>query len=72
MYREKVKAGRNSFSYYYHNVKIDGKVRNVCLGTDHGKAKRKLNKLMHEKRKKNKPICRIIGDYWKPASIGSA
>ncbi len=68
MYKKVVRAGRNSYVYYYHNVKIEGKVRNICLGSDPEKAKRELKKIMREKKKKNRPIFRIIREYWKPAS----
>jgi len=39
LYEKVVRTGGNRYVYYYHNVKIKGKVRNVCLGTDLGSEK---------------------------------
>jgi hypothetical protein len=68
LYKKVVKARGKSYVYYYHNFKIEGKVRNMCLGSDLGKAQRELRKIIREKKKTNQPICRIIRDRWKPAS----
>ncbi len=70
MYRKIVRTGVYSYVYYYHNVKIQGRVRNICLGSDFEKAKTKLERIMHAKKKDNRPMCRVIRNYWKPASSG--
>ena len=66
LYEKVVRTGGNRYVYYYHNVKIKGKVRNVCLGTDLGRAKKTLGKIMRQKLKTKRPISSIIGGYWKP------
>lgn len=69
LYKKTIMTGGKLYLYYYHNVKIEGKCRNICLGGDLEKAKRKLRKIMLEKKKKNKPISHIIKDYWKPGIL---
>src|SRR3989344_4240748 len=48
MYKKTIKRGNNSYSYYYHNHRVNGKVRNVFLGTSLKEAKIKLNKFNNQ------------------------
>lgn len=48
MYKKVIKRGGKSYVYYYHNKRINGKVRNICLGNHPKKAKKKLRE--HHKR----------------------
>ena len=57
MYKKVVKTEHKSYVYYYHNFKIEGKVRNVCLGPNLTKANTLLKKILKERKKgdKNSP-----------------
>ncbi|MEM4245233.1 MAG: hypothetical protein QXR60_03450 [Candidatus Nanoarchaeia archaeon] len=67
MYEKEVTIGKYKYTYYYHNVKIKGRVRNVCLGRNKGEAKQKLKKIVEESRKRKKPIAGVIKNFWKAA-----
>lgn len=67
MYQKEVRIGKYEYTYYYHNVKIKGKVKNICLGRDKTEAEQKLKKIREESRKTNKPVARIVKKFWKPA-----
>src|SRR3989344_4442657 len=43
MYKKTIKRGENEYTYYYTNVRKDGKVRNIFLSSDKKEA-RKLEK----------------------------
>ena len=43
MYSKIVKVGKRKYKYYYHNLKINNKVKNICLGSSKKEALRKLN-----------------------------
>ncbi|MBM3199890.1 hypothetical protein FJZ53_03045 [Candidatus Woesearchaeota archaeon] len=45
MYKREIKIQGKQYSYYYHNIKVKGKVKNIFLGSDLEKAKEKLAKL---------------------------
>ncbi len=51
MYKKIVWIGQSSYAYYYHNFKIEGKVRNVCLGPDPQRAKTLLEKIRGGRRR---------------------
>ena len=48
MYTKKIKRGKKLYSYYYHNVKHEGRVKNIFLGSNKEEALVKLNKLKDE------------------------
>ena len=54
MYKKEINIKGKKYNYYYHNFKIDGKVKNVCLGNNEEEAKRKLEELV------NKDIKQIL------------
>jgi len=60
MYQKKVSIGKYSYTYYYHNAKIKGKVRNICLAADAAQAKEKLRKIREQAKRKGKPIGQIL------------
>ena len=45
MYIKKIKRGKKVYSYYYHNIKEEGRVKNIFLGQDKKEAADKLNQL---------------------------
>ncbi len=69
MYKKKVELNGYSYTYYYHNVKIKGKSRNICLGKDIKEAKKKLQRIKDYSKRKNKPLSKVVKKYWKPAFL---
>ncbi len=67
MYKKKVELDGYSYTYYYHNVKIKGTSRNICLGKDIKEAKKRLQKIKNYSKRKNKPLSKVVKKYWKPA-----
>src|SRR3989344_116932 len=45
MYKKLVKKRGRIYSYYYHNVREQGRIKNICLGSDLRKARERLNSL---------------------------
>ena len=45
MYKKEVRINGKKYSYYYYNLREEGRVRNVCLGSDKKLAKEKEVKL---------------------------
>ena len=45
MYIKLIKKGYKEYKYYYHNIKINGKVKNICLGSSKKEALAKLKKI---------------------------
>lgn len=48
MYKKQIKIKGKRYDYYYHNFKINGKVRNICLGTNKEEATKKLEELLNK------------------------
>ena len=48
MYIKKVKIRNKKYKYYYHNIKVNYKVKNICLGNNKENALKKLQKLMQD------------------------
>jgi len=48
LYTKKIKRGKKLYSYYYHNIKKEGRVKNIFLGNNKEEALVKLNKLKDE------------------------
>ena len=48
MYKKEVKINGKKYSYYYYNLREEGRVRNICLGSDRKLAKEKEVKLREE------------------------
>ena len=48
MYKKQVKIKGKKFNYYYHNFKIDGRVKNICLGNNKEGAAKKLEELLNK------------------------
>ena len=48
MYIKKVKIGKKEYKYYYYNIKVNNKVKNICLGNNKEKAIKKLEELMNK------------------------
>jgi hypothetical protein len=46
MYKKQVKIKNKKYNYYYHNFKVKGKVKNICLGRDKKNAIKKLEGLI--------------------------
>ena len=46
MYMKKVRRNGNEYSYYYHNFRVNGKVKNVFLGTNKLESLKKLETLI--------------------------
>lgn len=46
MYEKKIKIKGKDYIYYYHNFKINGKVKNICLGNNKEDSSKKLEELM--------------------------
>lgn len=67
MYEKQVRIGKYKYTYYYHNVKINGKVRNVCLGRNLEDARKKLREIREESRKRKRPIAGVIKKFWEAA-----
>ena len=45
MYKKRIRKGNKTYTYYYHNYRENGIVRNISLGRDKLKAKEKLSQL---------------------------
>ena len=50
MYSKIIKKGAKKYKYYYHNIKVNGRVKNVLLGSSRKEALIKLNKLKNKGR----------------------
>jgi len=48
MYKKQVKIKGKKYNYYYHNFKIDGRVKNICLGNNKEDAAKKLEELLNK------------------------
>ena len=48
MYKKQVKIKGKKYNYYYHNFKVNRKVKNICLGHDREEALKKLDKLVNK------------------------
>ena len=53
MYKKQVNIKGKKYDYYYHNFKINGKVKNICLGTNREEATRRLEELLDKDIKTN-------------------
>lgn len=42
MYKKTIKRGGREYTYYYQNYRVNGRVKNVCLGTNYEEAKKKI------------------------------
>lgn len=60
MYKKVVKTEHNSYVYYYHNFKIEGRVRNICLGTNLKKANTLLKRILKERRKQINSLPGVV------------
>jgi len=60
MYKKIVNTGPNSYTYYYHNFKIEGKIRNICLGNKLGRAKTLLSRIMKERTKGKNNLPAVV------------
>jgi len=49
VYTKKIKRGKKIYSYYYHNVKEGGRVKNIFLGKNKEDSIRKLNEIKEDK-----------------------
>ena len=49
MYTKKIKRGKKTYSYYYHNVKEGGRVKNIFLGNNKEDSIKKLNEIKEDK-----------------------
>ena len=38
MYSKVIKRGKKKYTYYYHNLKKEGRVKNICLGSSRKEA----------------------------------
>jgi len=45
LYKKEVFVKGRKYSYYYHNIRSEGKIKNICLGSDLKKAREKLKEL---------------------------
>ena len=45
MYSKTIKRGNKNYTYYYHNFKENGVVKNICLGSDINKVGKKLEEI---------------------------
>ncbi|MBU2634599.1 MAG: hypothetical protein KJ674_05140, partial [Nanoarchaeota archaeon] len=48
MYKKLVKKGGRLYTYYYHNIREEGRVKNICLGSNLKDARKKLCGLRNE------------------------
>jgi hypothetical protein len=48
MYKKQVKIKGKKYNYYYHNFKVSGRVKNICLGHSKSEATKKLEELMNK------------------------
>ena len=53
MYKKKIKINGKKYDYYYHNFKINGKVKNICLGRNKEEASMRLEELFNKDIKTN-------------------
>jgi len=60
MYLKSVKAGGKTYKYYYHNVKIGKRVKNICLASDAQKALAILAKIRKERKRAKRPLSVIV------------
>ncbi len=67
MYEKEDRIGKYNYTYYYYNVKLKGKVKNICLGRDKKEAERKIKQIKEESIKMKRPVAGIIKRFWKPA-----
>jgi len=49
LYTKIIKKSGKEYRYYYHNVKVNGRVKNIFLGQDKKKAVDKLNQLSNDR-----------------------
>ena len=49
MYKKKIKIKGKKYLYYYHNIKLNGKVKNIYLGSSKKEALEKLDKIKEDR-----------------------
>ena len=64
MYKKHIRTNNRKYTYYYHNVKIKGKVKNIFLSDNKREALDKLEGLINKNAKKE-----IINENFAPKNI---